>query len=191
MKTVVGFLSREHGLDVLQALIKNNHLEIITVFTHKLNPKSQDKTRGIRKDFQKFADLCKQENIELVSIDTKDSEIKCPNCDFIVEVSWRYLISPEIVKKANILAFGIHRGKLPEYAGAEPIKQALMKHEKEIIISAHHLDSKIDAGKVIISKSFKINLNSQISLEKNIQIILNDITPLFSEITIEVLEKSV
>ena len=191
MKTVVGFLSREHGLDVLQALIKNNHLEIITVFTHKLNPKSQDKTRGIRKDFQKFADLCKQENIELISIDTKDSEIKCPNCDFIVEVSWRYLISPEIVKKANILAFGIHRGKLPEYAGAEPIKQALMKHEKEIIISAHHLDSKIDAGEVITSKSFKINFNSEISLEKNIQIILNDITPLFSEITIEVLEKSV
>ena len=190
MKTVVGFLSREHGLDVLQALIKNNHLEIITVFTHKLNPKSQDKTRGIRKDFQKFADLCKQENIELVSIDNKDSEIKCPNCDFIVEVSWRYLISPEIVKKANILAFGIHRGKLPEYAGAEPIKQALMNDEKEIIISAHHLDSKIDAGEVIISKSFKINLNSQISLEKNIQIILDDITPLFSKISIEVLEKS-
>ena len=190
MKTVVGFLSREHGLDVLQALVKNNHLKIITVFTHKLNPKSQDKTRGIRKDFQKFADLCKQENIELISIDTKDSEIKCPNCDFIVEVSWRYLISPEIVKKANILAFGIHRGKLPEYAGAEPIKQALMKDEKEIIISAHHLDSKIDAGEVITAKSFKINLNSQISLEKNIQIILDEITPLFSEITMEVLEKS-
>jgi methionyl-tRNA formyltransferase len=189
MKTIVGFLSREHGLDVLQTLVKNNHLKVITVFTHKLNPKSQDKTRGIRKDFQKFIDLCKQENIELISIDTKDSEIKCPNCDFIVEVSWRYLISPEIIKKANILAFGIHRGKLPEYAGAEPIKQALLKNEKEIIISAHHLDSKIDAGKVITTKSFKINLNSQISLEKNIQIILDDITPLFSKILLKVLEK--
>ena len=74
MKTIVGFLSREHGLNVLQTLIKNSHFKVITVFTHKLNPKSQDKTRGVRKDFQKFIDLCKQENIELITIDNKDTE---------------------------------------------------------------------------------------------------------------------
>ena len=131
LKTIVGFLSREHGLNVLKTLIEKNQFKIITVFTHKFNPKSQDETKGIRKDFQKFVDLCKQENIELVTIDSKNSEIKCPNCDFIIEVSWRYLISPKITKKANILAFGIHRGKLPDYAGAEPIKQAIQKNEKE------------------------------------------------------------
>ena len=38
-----------------------------------------------------------------------------PKCDFIVEISWRYLISQEIVKQASTLAFGVHRGKLPDY----------------------------------------------------------------------------
>ena len=190
MKTVVGFLSREHGLNVLQTLIKNSQFKVITVFTHKLNPKSQDKTRGVRKDFQKFIDVCKQENIELITIDNKDIEIKCPNCDFIVEISWRYLISPEIVKKANIIAFGIHRGRLPDYAGAEPIKQALENNEKEIIISGHHLDPKIDAGEVITTRSYNVNYNSKISFEKNIQFIREEITPIFSEITLKVLEKN-
>jgi len=88
-----------------------------------------------------------------------------------------------------MLACGIHRGKLPDYAGAEPIKQALKKNEKEIIISAHHLDTKIDAGEVITSKSHKVNYNSNKSLEKNIQQIRNEITSLFSEITLEVLEE--
>ena len=189
MKTVVGFLSRKHGLNVLQTLIKNSHFKVITVFTHKLNPKSQDKTRRVRKDFQKFIDLCKQEKIELITIDNKDTEIKCPNCDFIVEVSWRYLISPKIVKKANILAFGIHRGKLPDYAGAEPIKQAVLKNEKEIILSAHHLEPEIDGGKVITTESHKINYNQKMNQKENIDNIRNEITPLFSKITLKVLKK--
>ena len=189
MTTVVGFLSREHGLNVLQTLIKNNNYKIITVFTHKFNPKSQDETRGVRKDFQKFVELCKQEKIELIDIDSKNSEIKCPNCDFIVEVSWRYLISPETVKKAKVLAFGIHRGRLPDYAGPEPIKQALENNEEEIIISGHRLDSKIDAGEVIITRNYKVNYKSKISFEKNIQFIREQITPIFSEIALEILEK--
>ncbi len=189
MKTIVGFLSRDHGFNVLQTLVDKKEFKIIKIFTHKHNPKSQDITRSIRKDFQKFVSLCEQKNIELISIDSKDTEINCPNCDFIIEVSWRYLISPEITRKANILAFGIHRGKLPNYAGAEPIKQALENNEKEIILSAHYLDQKIDAGKVITTKYYVINYNSKKSLEENIQLIRDKITPLFSEITLEVLEK--
>jgi methionyl-tRNA formyltransferase len=189
LKTIVGFLSREHGLNVLKTLIEKNQFKIITVFTHKFNPKSQDETKGIRKDFQKFVDLCKQENIELVTIDSKNSEIKCPNCDFIIEVSWRYLISPKITKKANILAFGIHRGKLPDYAGAEPIKQAIKKNEKEIILSAHHLEPEIDGGEVITTELYNIKYNLKISQKENIDNIRNEITPLFSKIVEKVLKK--
>jgi methionyl-tRNA formyltransferase len=189
LKTIVGFLSREHGLNVLKTLIEKNQFKIITVFTHKFNPKSQDETKGIRKDFQKFVDLCKQENIELVTIDSKNSEIKCPNCDFIIEVSWRYLISPKITKKANILAFGIHRGKLPDYAGAEPIKQAIQKNEKEIILSAHHLEPEIDGGEVITTELYNIKYNLKISQKENIDNIRNEITPLFSKIVEKVLKK--
>ena len=145
MKKIVGFLSRSHGFRVLKELINSNY-EILCVYTHALNPKSQDPTRSERSDFKQFVDICKKYKIPLIPIDKKDEIPDVPECDFIVEVSWRYLIPKEITQKSKIVAFGIHRGKLPEYAGAEPIKQALLNNEKEIVISSHELASQIDSG---------------------------------------------
>ena len=78
------------------------------------------------------------------------------------------------------MAFGIHRGKLPEYTGAEPIKQALLQNENEIILSAHYLDSLIDTGKTITRISHPVNYDSSFSIDKNIQRLRDEITPLFS-----------
>ena len=73
---------------------------------------------------------------EIEVIDSNSQIINnVPQCDFIVEISWRYLISQEIVKQASTLTFGVHRGKLPEYAGSEPIKQALEKNESKIVLT--------------------------------------------------------
>ena len=168
--------------------------EIKKIFTHRLNPKSQDPTRSERPDFPLFEKLCKDNNIQMDTIDSKYKTIKdIPDCDYIIEVSWRYLLPPEITKKAKILAFGIHRGKLPEYAGAEPIKQALLKKETEIILSAHYLATEIDKGNTISILSHPVHYKTNLSLEDNIQRLLDEITPLFSKLaiqTIEILEKN-
>ena len=189
MITIVGFLSRLHGFNVLSSLILSPNYKIIKVYTHSLNPKSQDPNIGERSDFKSYLELCETNNISLISVDNKNEEISnFPKCDFIIEVSWRYLIPQSITKKANIAAFGIHRGKLPEYAGAEPIKQALMSNEKEIIISAHKLDPKIDAGKTITTISHPVNYQNNQSLEDNIQRLRDEITPLFSKIVLKTLD---
>ena len=130
MITLVAFLSRPHGYNALCGIINKSDYKLLKVYTHKLKPKSEDPNRAERKDYRLFVEKCKENKILLESIDSKSQPItNVPDCDFIVEISWRYLISEEVVKKASILAFGIHRGKLPEYAGAEPIKQALIKNE--------------------------------------------------------------
>ena len=72
---------------------------------------------------------------------------------------------------------------------AEPIKQAVLKNEKEIILSAHHLEPEIDGGKVNMTESHKINYNQKMSQKENIDNIRNEITPLFSKITLKVLKK--
>ena len=124
MKTIVGFLARSHGYNVLSALIESQNYNIIKIYTHKLNPRSQDPQRSVRTDYELFVKKCADNSINLESIDSKDHEIiNFPVCDYIVEVSWRYKISQNIISKARRSAFGIHRGKLPEFAGAEPIKQ--------------------------------------------------------------------
>ena len=112
MKTIVGFLSRPHGYDALSAIAKSQNYKIIKLYTHKLNPKSQDPQRSIRTDYELFVKKCADNSIPLVSIDTIDDEIiDFPDCDYILEISWRYRIPKSIIDKARILAFGIHRGK--------------------------------------------------------------------------------
>ena len=181
LKTIVGFLSRAHGLNILSSLVESNQYRILKVYTHSLNPKSQDPKRSIRTDYHLFKEICAKYDIPLVSIDSNKEKIQdVPNCDFIVEASWRYLLLPDITKKAKIMAFGIHRGKLPEYTGAEPIKQALLQNENEIILSAHYLDSSIDTGKTITRISHPVNYDSSFSIDKNIQRLRDEITPLFS-----------
>ena len=91
-----------------------------------------------------------------------------PESDFIIEVSWRYMIPQKVVEKSHIAAFGIHRGKLPEYAGAEPIKQALHNHENEIILSAHNLNAGIDEGEVFATISHPVTYDNSISFDDNI-----------------------
>ena len=110
-----------------------------------------------------------------------------PNCDYILEISWRYIIPKNIIDRASIAAFGLHRGKLPDFAGAEPIKQALLHNEKVIVLSSHHLEKSIDTGKVISTIEFSVDYNSKKNLEVNIQTIRDDITPLFSKLLFQTL----
>lgn len=194
-KNIIAFLSRSHGINILNSLISSNDYNLIQLYTHKLNPKSQDPFRNQRDDFVAFQEICFQNEIPLLSVDNKNEKIKnCPECDYIVEVSWRYIIPQDIVKKAKFGAFGIHRGKLPDYAGAEPIKQALQNNEKNIVVSAHYLDTVIDYGKTIYSLSHPVNYDDKNSLENNIQRLRDEITPLFSKImfkTFKILTKEV
>ena len=71
MKTVVGFLSRAHGYDALNALVKSEELEVLVVYTHALNPKSQDLQRNIRDDYNLFIKICEKNHIPLVAVDSK------------------------------------------------------------------------------------------------------------------------
>ena len=193
MKTIVGFLSRSHGYDVLSAIVKSQNYKIIKLYTHKLNPKSQDPQRSIRTDYELFVKKCADNSIPLVSIDTIGNEITdFPDCDYVLEISWRYKIPKNIIDKARIAAFGIHRGKLPDFAGAEPIKQALLNGEKNIVLSAHYLEKDIDTGNIISTIEFPVNYNGDKDLDANIQTIRDKITPLFSKLvfqTLNILEK--
>jgi methionyl-tRNA formyltransferase len=193
MKTIVGFLSRSHGYDALSAIVKSQNYKIIKLYTHKLNPKSQDPQRSIRTDYELFVKKCADNSIPLVSIDTMGDEITdFPDCDYVLEISWRYKIPKNIIDKARIVAFGIHRGKLPDFAGAEPIKQALLNDEKKIVLSAHYLEKDIDVGNIISTIEFPVNYNGDKDLDANIQTIRDKITPLFSKLvfqTLNILEK--
>ncbi|MGI0010513.1 MAG: formyltransferase family protein, partial [Nitrosopumilaceae archaeon] len=86
MKTVVGFLSRPHGYNALIGLINSDRYKLKTVYTHALNPKSQDPARSKRIDYDLFVKVCSENNIPLFAIDSKEQKMNVPDCDFIVEI---------------------------------------------------------------------------------------------------------
>ena len=190
MITIVAFLARHHGYNALCGIINESNYKILKVFTHKLKTKSEDPNRGEREDYHLFVEKCNENKIPLESVDSKLQSItEIPNCDFIIEISWRYLILEDVGKKASILAFGVHRGKLPEYGGGKPIKQALSHNENKIILSVHHLGNKIDSGGTIDTISHPVNYNKTNTLEENIQRLREEITPLFSDIVKSTIKK--
>jgi len=189
MKTVVGFLSRAHGFNVLLEIVKSTNYSVLKIYTHSLKPKSEDPTRSQREDYSDFVEFCKNNKIILEKIDSKNEKIvNVPKCDYIIEVSWRYLISENIINQAKIAAFGIHRGKLPDYAGAQPIKQALLNHEKEIVLSAHYLAPEIDSGGTILSLNHPVNYENNCNQEDNIQRLRDEITSLFSKLAFQTMD---
>ena len=81
---------------------------------------------------------------------------------------------------------------MPDFAGAEPIKQALLNGEKKIVLSAHYLEKTIDTGHVISTIDFPVDHDDEKNLDINIQTIRDEITPLFSKLvfqTLNILEK--
>ena len=108
-----------------------------------------------RIDYDAFVKLTTSHNIPLLTVDSKSELSKLDNfCsaieyDFLISISWRYLISPNVFMKSNIGSINIHRGDLPKYAGIEPIRRALENNENEIAICSHNITENYDEGKVL------------------------------------------
>jgi methionyl-tRNA formyltransferase len=193
--TVVGFLARAHGLNGLIHLLASDRYDLVHVFTHRLNPGSEDPARAQREDFGEYKTGCEQNKIPLTSIDSKEEArgigsllTRLDGFDFIVSISWRRLIPADQLRLPTIGGVNLHRGKLPEYKGAEPIKQALHHGDDTIVITAHHLSEEIDSGETIGAYTHPVNLNQDVALEANISRLKKELTPHFGPLLIQSLD---
>jgi HAD superfamily hydrolase (TIGR01509 family) len=193
---VVAFLAREHGLNALCALLANSSYQIECIFTHALNPKSEDAARSERSDFAKFVELADRAQIPLIKVDSLEESRQIDavldsisDLDFIVSVSWRRLIPQRHLDRPRFGSVNLHRGKLPEYAGAEPIQQAIGKGETDICITAHFMTEVIDGGETIAIAHHPFAYQNDKSLEENISKIKEDITDLFGPLLMDSLQK--
>eukprot|EP00008_Paramoeba_atlantica_P007854 CAMPEP_0201491532 /NCGR_PEP_ID=MMETSP0151_2-20130828/30176_1 /ASSEMBLY_ACC=CAM_ASM_000257 /TAXON_ID=200890 /ORGANISM="Paramoeba atlantica, Strain 621/1 / CCAP 1560/9" /LENGTH=208 /DNA_ID=CAMNT_0047877927 /DNA_START=47 /DNA_END=673 /DNA_ORIENTATION=- len=196
---MVAFVARAHGLSALKAVGTDERIKIVLVVTHKRLPLCEDSERSTRPDFSTFEQFCKTHDLPLKTVDGKkeaeelDCMLKELSFDAMISVSWRrmipesHLMLPKLGPNARL---NLHRGALPAYAGAEPIKQALLKKEKEIEISAHILDKEIDSGKVISVYSHLVKYEEEASLDENIERLKREITPAFGLLAIQAFEES-
>ena len=194
-KTVLAFLAREHGLSGLAALIESERYEPICVITHKLLPRSEEPQRLQRPDFKEYQKLTAKHGIPLYTVDTKKEQELIEEAlsempfDLIASISWRRLIPVSLIERAPLGGVNLHRGRLPDYPGGEPIKQALNRGDSSITISAHILTAEIDAGEVICQRNHPVSLSERLSQTANIDRIKRQITPLFGPLLIQALDK--
>jgi methionyl-tRNA formyltransferase len=191
---VICFLARDCGVEVLKELINDGRFEIVTLFAHSKLPKSEDQNRGTRNEFSIFKEMSYTYSIPLITIDTIEESKNTATYpefpfDFLISVSWRFLIGGDVFSKAKIAAINIHRGKLPEYAGAEPIKRSLENGEKYITLTVHEMTKEVDSGKVLVEKIHFVNYDNSKSLIENVERIKIEILPLYFDGVIEAIDR--
>ena len=145
----VALLGRETGLAVLRdALLDNPRIDLAGVITHGKLPKAEG--GGVRTELARYQALCAKHGVPLTVLDHPEAlrvEEHLPDgLDLLVVLSWRFILRPAALAKPRIGGINLHRGVLPEYAGAEPVRRAIEAGETRTAITAHHLAEIIDAG---------------------------------------------
>lgn len=149
----VALVARQAGLIVLNdALLEHPSIELVSVYTHAKLPNAEG--GGRRPEAALFENACKTAGVPLAFLDfpeAKHLELHLPagNIDLVVAVSWRFLVSTSVLDRLRFGALNLHRGALPEYAGAEPIRRAIEAGERRVAITAHRMTSDIDGGPIV------------------------------------------
>lgn len=193
--TCIGLLARAHGLAVARALLESQSFQLAALFTHRYNPRSQDTERRERDDYRHFVSLAAEYNIPFYPIDVKANQqillnlLREKATDFLVSVSWRYILPQEILSQARIGTINVHRGDLPQYAGAEPVKQALLNKEQVIAICAHQMIAALDEGPVLVKATHPVNYCSSQTLDQNVDRLKREITSYYPQLVTSSLKR--
>jgi methionyl-tRNA formyltransferase len=83
--------------------------------------------------------------------------------DFILSYMSKWIIPESVLKSASLGAINFHPGP-PSHPGAAGANYALYDEDSEFGATCHHMEPKVDAGKIIMTKRFPIlesdNVNS-------------------------------
>lgn len=149
----VALLGRAPGLRVLRdALIGNPRVELVAAFTHGHRPKAEG--GGERPEWADYEKACREANIPLCVLDLPEARelakyLPAEPFDLLLSLSWRCILSRAVLERPRVAAVNLHRGALPEYAGAEPVRRAIEAGERRVAITAHRMVETVDAGPVL------------------------------------------
>ena len=81
--------------------------------------------------------------------------------DFIFCFRSYLILNKKVIKNARIAAINFHPGP-PDYRGIGCVNYAIHNNEKYYGATAHLISKKIDSGKILCVRNFKINKNDKI-----------------------------
>ena len=78
------------------------------------------------------------------------------DCDYIISYRSNWIVPEYLLKTANIASINFHPGS-PDYPGIGCTNFALYENSKEYGVTCHHMESKVDTGRIISVKSVPIS----------------------------------
>ena len=154
-KSILFMGTPEFAVKSLECLVNNNH-NLIGVITAL----DKERGRGRKIKFSPVKDYALKKEIPLFQPkNLKDQnfidKIKNLNADLFVVVAFR-MLPKEIIDLPKLGCINLHASLLPEYRGAAPINWVIINGEKETGVTTFYINSKIDEGDIIDSKTIKI-----------------------------------
>ncbi len=192
---LVCLIGRPPGLFFLRSLLKQkDDFKIVKLFTHRYLPLSESPVRRDRVEYADYVEVAKQEGIPLIALDTRKesvqlgSHLQDTEFDLLLSLSWRFKVLPDVLNMAKILPINLHRGRLPQYKGGEPVKRAIMNGDHEVAITAHVMINEIDAGEILSTKTIPVSVNLGESITEAAERIKNEIIPFYPDVFNSVIE---
>ena len=179
-KRVVFMGTPDYADKILEALIEDKEIEVISLFTQPDKPVGRKKVltppptkvRALASNISVYQPhSLKKEDYE--------AEIKDMKPDFIVVAAFGQILPKSILDIAPCI--NLHASLLPDFRGASPIQQSLLAGDKQTGVTAMLMDVGMDTGDIISSKSFDIP-SGMVSFE-----LFEALTTLAVALTLEVL----
>ena len=142
MKKIVLFLMSRKGYESLSHFIKNFGSSNISFVVGAEDPNVQ------QDHYKEIKELCAENGISF--FDRKEQF--AINTEYIIAISWRWLIKQEHAK-----LIVMHDSLLPRYRGFAPLVNCLVNGEKKIGVTALFASEEYDKGNIITQQSVPVN----------------------------------
>jgi methionyl-tRNA formyltransferase len=154
---IVYFGSSEFAVLPLKSLIEAG-ADICCVVTQP----DKQKGRGLRVEGTPVKKTAKEAGLEIyqpAGINTKEAAdfLKKLKPDLFVVIAYGQILSQAILDIPKIFSVNTHASLLPKYRGAAPINWAIVKGEKVTGISVIRMNSRMDAGDILLQKRTDID----------------------------------
>ena len=141
------------------SILIENKLNLVGVFTQP----PRKKNRGMRVEESAVHQIAKKNNMEIFYPSTIDDKVieqtKSLKPDLIIVVAYGIILPTSFINIPKYGCINIHVSLLPRWRGATPIEHALLAGDNKTGISIINITSKLDAGDILMQKSFLLDQN--------------------------------
>lgn len=181
MINIVYMGTPDYASAILEALIEDDEINVLSVYTQQDKPVGRKKvlTAPIVKTVALKNSIKVFQPVNLRSDDTEE-EIRSLNPDYIVVAAYGQILPKNILDIAPCV--NLHASILPQYRGASPIQQSLLNGDKKTGVTAMLMDVGLDTGDIL--KISTMDIPQDMIVEE----LFSALTDLAVELTLDVLK---